>query len=134
MSKEPQTTSMLEKMCRIICKGEGVDPDQESVGIGCIIPVGQTYKLWEARKRVAEALISEGYRGTQMSNPQTPNIALLGSAYKSLVENCVFQQNSNAHKEGIRVLKSIGDLLEIEPTDQVKKAFEVLNERSAKDL
>ena len=53
--------TMLEKMCRIICKAEGVDPDIESVGIGCIIPNGQPYKLWEARIRAAKALIAEGF-------------------------------------------------------------------------
>jgi len=49
---------LIEKICRIICIAEEVNPDQESVGIGCLIPKDQKYKLWEARKRVAVAIIN----------------------------------------------------------------------------
>lgn len=61
MKPNPQTTTMLEKMCRIICKAEGVDPDAVGVGIGNIMPEGEEYPLWKARVPVAEALIAEGF-------------------------------------------------------------------------
>ena len=49
----------VEALCRTICKAEGVNPDQESVGFGALMAQGQKYKLWEARKRVAIALIND---------------------------------------------------------------------------
>ena len=51
---------LIEKICRIICDDENVDPDFESTGLGHLIPEGKKYKLWEARTRVAEALINNG--------------------------------------------------------------------------
>lgn len=53
--------NILEKMCRIICKAEGVDPDAIGMGLGNLMPEGETYPLWKARIRVAEALIVEGF-------------------------------------------------------------------------
>lgn len=56
------------------------------------------------------------------------DVPLLGAAYNALVENCVFQQDTHTHKEGIRVLKALGERLEIEPINEVRDAFEVLND------
>ena len=46
----------IEVLCRIICKASGINPDQESVGLGKIIPEGKPYKLWEAQVDVAQAI------------------------------------------------------------------------------
>ena len=51
---------LIEKICRVICEAEQVDPDRESKGLGNLIPLGQNYKLWEARIRIAELLIEKG--------------------------------------------------------------------------
>lgn len=56
-----ESMTMIEKMCRIICKAEGVDPDAIGIGIGCIMPLGEEYPLWKARIRVGDALINEGF-------------------------------------------------------------------------
>lgn len=52
----------LEQVCRIICIAEGVDPDRESVGSGGVIPRNQKYKLWEARRQPAEAILADEIR------------------------------------------------------------------------
>jgi hypothetical protein len=73
-------TNAIEDICRIICTAEGVDPDRESVGCGGVMPRDQKYKLWEARKRVAEALVAAGYvrtsqpivDGSETIEPETP--------------------------------------------------------------
>jgi hypothetical protein len=56
------TEEDIEDLCRVICKAEGVDPDRESLGCGGVIPRDQPYKLWEARRRVAEAIFADGYQ------------------------------------------------------------------------
>jgi len=55
------TDADIEDLCRIICIAEGVDPDREGLGCGGVMPRDQKYKLWEARRRVAEAIFAEGY-------------------------------------------------------------------------
>lgn len=52
---------ITEKVCRLICKIEGVDPDRESLGCGGLIPKNQPYKLWEARIKLAKGLEDAGY-------------------------------------------------------------------------
>ena len=49
-----------EQICRIACAGEGVDPDRESIGCGGVIERDRPYKLWEARRRIAQALVQAG--------------------------------------------------------------------------
>jgi hypothetical protein len=50
----------IERMCRLICQAENVNPDQQGLGCGGLMPRDKTYKLWEARVRVAEALQAAG--------------------------------------------------------------------------
>jgi len=38
-------------------EADGLDPDEVRVGIGAIIPAGQSYYLWEARRPQAEAVL-----------------------------------------------------------------------------
>lgn len=51
---------LVERICRLICEAEGVDPDQNGLGCGRLRPRDQTYKLWQARVRVAETLLAAG--------------------------------------------------------------------------
>lgn len=50
----------IERLCRIICEAEGVDPDRESIGCGGVIERDKPYKLWDARRHVAVALVNAG--------------------------------------------------------------------------
>ncbi len=54
----PPEGSVIEQIARTICIAENCDPDAISVGLGCIMPEGKRYLLWEARVPAAEAMIS----------------------------------------------------------------------------
>lgn len=49
--------NLIEAACRAICKADGVDPDKEGVGLGEAIPKGDKYRMWEARRRQAVAVL-----------------------------------------------------------------------------
>jgi hypothetical protein len=55
----PQDEKMIERLCRAVCKVDGVNPDIESEGVGGVMPKGQRYKLWEARRKVVMAVLDE---------------------------------------------------------------------------
>jgi len=61
------------------------------------------------------------------SKSVTTTEQLLRSAYKCLVDNCVYEQNSVAHINGILMIEAIGQFLKIEPTELVKEALEAVN-------
>ncbi len=48
---------LAEAVARVICRAQGVNPDQIGVGLGTIIPEGKRYSLWQARTREAEAVL-----------------------------------------------------------------------------
>ena len=47
----------VEKVARALCKSDGVDPEKNCVGVGRIIPKGETWKAWEVRREQAKAAI-----------------------------------------------------------------------------
>ncbi len=51
---------IIEKVCRLMCESEGIDPDRDSLGCGGLIPKDQPYKLWEARIKMVQYLIDAG--------------------------------------------------------------------------
>lgn len=65
-TSHPRDERLIEAVCRAICRAEGVDPDAEGYGLGVCMPVGAKYRLWEARRRQAEAAIEacEAYQDT----------------------------------------------------------------------
>lgn len=51
------TDEMVEIASRAMCKHEGIDPEWKCVGIGSIIPVGETWHAWAVRApKVRDAL------------------------------------------------------------------------------
>ena len=56
-TSHPRDERLIEAVCRAICRAEGVDPDAEGYGLGVCMPVGAKYRLWEARRRQADAAI-----------------------------------------------------------------------------
>lgn len=48
---------IIEKLCRVICESEKIDPDKEGYGLGGLMPEGSRYPLWEARRRIAEKMV-----------------------------------------------------------------------------
>lgn len=53
---------------------------------------------------------------------------LLRAAYDALVENCVYQQSSATHRQGINTISRLVDRLGIEPTDGVRDAIAEVKE------
>jgi hypothetical protein len=54
----------IERIAREICKADGCDPDQITVGVGGCMPLGYKYPLWKARIRQAQmvhTLLTEVY-------------------------------------------------------------------------
>ena len=47
----------LEEMCRIYCSHFGINPDQESVGLGAQMPEGERYKLWEYHREAMKKVL-----------------------------------------------------------------------------
>ena len=47
----------IEELSRVICRNDGVDPDKEGLGCGHYIPKDQPYKMWEARRSTAKAIL-----------------------------------------------------------------------------
>lgn len=47
----------IEELSRVICHHDGVDPDKEGLGCGHYIPKDQPYKMWEARRSTAKAIL-----------------------------------------------------------------------------
>lgn len=50
----------IERLCRIICESKGINPDGDGFGMGHIIPNGSRYKLWEAQRATAVAILEAG--------------------------------------------------------------------------
>jgi hypothetical protein len=51
-------SDIVEAVSRAICVADGVDPDKTSIGFGHQFPKGVEYKLWEARRKQAEAALA----------------------------------------------------------------------------
>jgi hypothetical protein len=49
----------IERLCRVVCKVHGINPDLESEGLGHLMPKGRVYKLWEAQCAVVQAVLGE---------------------------------------------------------------------------
>lgn len=55
----PEDPKMIERLCRAVCKTQGIDPDKESEGLGVVMPRGLRYRLWEAQRAVVQAVLAE---------------------------------------------------------------------------
>lgn len=58
LTRHPPGEELIEAVARAICIADGVGPDLESIGLGVIMPKGVRYKLWEARRKQAEAAMA----------------------------------------------------------------------------
>src|SRR5688500_11283762 len=57
--EHPHDPKTIERLCRVVCKAQGVNPDIETEGLGVLMPKGQLYKLWEAQRATVQAVLDE---------------------------------------------------------------------------
>jgi hypothetical protein len=51
--------SQEERIARVICEAEGVDPDHICVDVGAVIPAGERWPAWKACLHTAKAVLAE---------------------------------------------------------------------------
>ena len=56
------------------------------------------------------------------------DVPLLTAAYNALSDNCVYEQDVEVRREGLRVLRALGERLGLEPTADMMVEFAELGD------
>lgn len=77
-TRHPPGEELIEAVARAICIADGVGPDLESIGLGIIMPKGERYKLWQARRKQAIAAIFAVWDAEPLDSVLDPESIVMG--------------------------------------------------------